>query len=204
MAQSAAGAAAAASSGHAPSRLVLAVCACLATGVVAWALLPAGLDLLTMALCHGVAWSLAWAGPMCQRAQVGPGLAVSIAPRLPTVTPTPQTLAARRSALSRCLRLISPGLAPLLLIVLGLGVSTWGPVALVALHLALALWALAGLWLTVCLDLWQTLGNPAAAVPAPAAAAGTACVPAPASPPSDEPSCGRGIASAPTWRVDLP
>jgi hypothetical protein len=131
-------------------RLVTAIALLMLAGLCLWVVWPAGAaGLLLLGLCHGAAWSLAWAGAMLRRRVPG----VSAAPAAP-VGAGFDTAAASPARWAQPL-LAAVGLMPAPTLVLGLGwaIAQWGAAALVGVHVALALWALAGWWLTIALDL---------------------------------------------------
>jgi hypothetical protein len=166
---------------HTPVGLGRWVAALMLLGLLLWWWLADGAGLLALVLCHGAAWSLAWAGPMLapSAGTPGSGIGTTMAPQrrhdhaslagTTTGAERLRTMAQTQGALlehapmqqghgesTRCRSAstlaswqtwqtwLSPTLAPLLLLVFGAAVARWGVVALVATHLALTLWALAG------------------------------------------------------------
>jgi hypothetical protein len=108
------------------SRLGRRIVALMLLGLLLWAWLADGAGLLALAVCHGAAWSLAWAGSMLAPGRTDAG-GQATSPAQPRWWPW-----------------LAPALAPLLLLLFGAAVARWGATALVATHLGLTLWALAG------------------------------------------------------------
>jgi hypothetical protein len=175
------------------------IAAWLGAGCLGWALLPNDIGLLALALCHGCAWSLAWAGPMLAVDRSSPAAALPAAgeqKRRPgdvdrgrrhnaQPSPTPMSLRHGFDLLAQTFA------APVLVLALGWSLANLGATALIGVHLALALWAIAGVRLNCSRDL-----------PARAPAAGAVQLSPtmqPEAPPADQ-----GFATAPTWRADLP
>ncbi len=179
------------------------VAACLGAGVLCWALLPPGIGLLALSLCHGCAWSLAWAGPMLlvdrSPATIGVEMAGAVTGEA-RVASKPATLASRRARTGRSAHpgqatrrrwfstLAQLTAAPVLMLALGWSLAHLGAPALIAVHLALAFWAITGVWLSCSLDLSATAPDQQ---PAQVRSGG-------------EPAAGKDMARAPTWRPDLP
>jgi hypothetical protein len=177
------------------------ITACLGAGVLCWALLPGAVGLLALALCHGGAWSLAWSGPMLfvdrlpapagatQAAATSTTQASTAAHDAGTAMRTRPSALPRQAGLTSATQLAA---APLLVLALGWSIANLGVTALIAVHLALALWAITGVCLTCSFELLaRKHGNGHDGHPAQSRQD--------AAPVSD-----RHMASAPTWRTDLP
>jgi hypothetical protein len=183
-------------------RLGRVIAAWLGAGCLGWAMLPDNIGLLALALCHGCAWSLAWAGPMLavERRSHAPAPWAAGGPdrragdlasdhrqkAQPSATPN-----AAHHGLGWLAQAVA---APVLVLALGWSLANLGATALIGVHLALALWAIAGVWLSHSLELLARSHGPIEDHPAQAMPAV-----APPAPPGDH-----GFATAPTWRADLP
>jgi hypothetical protein len=133
-------------------RLTAAIGLLMLAGVCLWVVRPATSGQMLLSLCHGAAWSLAWAAPMLKRE--------------PAAT-------LRRPGDASLLRHLQPGvslmLAPALMLCLGSAIAQWGAGALVAVHVGLTLWALGGLGLSTALGMLR--GQPSQAPPVASAKA---------------------------------